>query len=163
MMFALQPSGLGDIDAMRLHLRSERTVAASAARTFDILATGEGQTRWASGYRATTWYSNARAAGAIRDIHLRWITVRERFLAWEPATRFTFGADAMSVPLARRMIEDISFAPLDAEHCTLTWQVHVDPAAALVPVEARFVRSMLEPMFESFAAGLANYAAAHPG
>ncbi|MEV0463352.1 SRPBCC family protein [Nocardia tengchongensis] len=163
MMFALRPSGLGDIDAMRLHLRSDRTVAASAARTFEILATGEGQTGWANGYRATTWYSNARAAGAIRDIHLRWITVRERFLAWEPAARFTFGADAMSIPLARRMIEDISFTPIDARHCTLTWQVHLDPAPVLAPVESRFAASMLTPLFEAFAAGLADYAAAHPG
>ncbi|MFE3023014.1 SRPBCC family protein [Nocardia tengchongensis] len=163
MMFALRPSGLGDIDAMRLHLRSDRTVAASAARTFEILATGEGQAGWANGYRATTWYSNARAAGSIRDIHLRWITVRERFLAWEPAARFTFGADAMSIPLASRMIEDISFTPIDARHCTLTWQVHLDPAPVLAPVESRFAASMLTPMFEAFAAGLADYAAAHPG
>ncbi|MGW2663817.1 SRPBCC family protein [Nocardia tengchongensis] len=148
---------------MRLHLRSDRTVAASAARTFEILATGEGQAGLANGYRATTWYSDARAAGAIRDIHLRWITVRERFLVWEPAVRFTFGADAMSIPLARRMIEDISFTPIDARHCTLTWQVHLDPAPVLAPVESRFAASMLTPMFEAFAAGLADYAAAHPG
>ncbi|WP_405491286.1 SRPBCC family protein [Nocardia sp. NBC_00511] len=163
MMFAGHPSGLTDIDAMRVHLRTDRTVAASAERTFEVLATGEGQREWAQGYRATTWHSPPPfGPGAIRDIHLRWITVRERFLAWEPGRRFAFSSDAMSIGLAHRMIEDIAFEPLDAGHCALTWQVHLDPVPALRPIERLFTDRVLAPMFDSFAAGLAAYATAHP-
>ncbi|MEU6189093.1 SRPBCC family protein [Nocardia sp. NPDC047038] len=161
-MYALRPSSLCDISSMRRHLLSERIVDASAQRTFDILATGEGQGEWADGYRATTWYGNAaHDVGTIRDIHLRWITVRERFLAWEPAARFTFSADAMSIPLARRMIEDITFEPLGPGRCRMVWQVHLDPAPALRPVESLVMRRLFEPMFDSFAAGLAGFARTH--
>ncbi|MEU2121899.1 SRPBCC family protein [Nocardia niwae] len=162
-MYALRPSSLPDISSMRRHLHSERVVDASARRTFDILATGEGQREWADGYRATTWYGNtSHDVGTIRDIHLRWITVRERFLAWEPAARFTFSADAMSIPLARRMIEDITFEPLGPDRCRMIWQVHLDPAPVLHPVESLVMRRVFEPMFDSFATGLAGFARAHP-
>ncbi|WP_330228172.1 SRPBCC family protein [Nocardia sp. NBC_00508] len=162
-LHALRPSSLDDISAMRCHLFSERVVAASAPRTFDILATGEGQSEWAGGYRATTWYGSApHDVGTIRDIHLRWITVRERFLAWQPAVRFTFSADAMSIPLARRMIEDITVDPVGPDRCRLVWQVHLDPALVLRPIESLVMRRFFEPMFDSFAAGLARYAGAHP-
>ncbi|WP_405138788.1 SRPBCC family protein [Nocardia sp. NBC_01388] len=162
-MYALRPSYVGDIPAMRHHLHSERLVSASAERTFAVLAAGEGQRDWAEGYRATTWYGTApHDAATVRDIHLRWITVRERFLAWEPGVRFAFSTDAMSIPLAHRMIEDITFEPVGADRCKLIWQVHLDPAAALRPIESRLVRTVFQPMFESFAAGLARYASANP-
>ncbi|TCJ97137.1 SRPBCC family protein [Nocardia alba] len=158
-LYALQPSYLEDIPAMRHHLRTERRVNASAARAFDILATGEGQREWAHGYRSTTWYGTMPYGSAtVRDIHLRWITVRERFLAWEPGRRFSFSADAMSIPLARRMIEDIIFVPLDENRCVLRWQVHLDTAAMLRPVQERIVSKTFAPMFDRFAAGLASYA-----
>ncbi|WP_083880432.1 SRPBCC family protein [Nocardia araoensis] len=162
-MYALRPSSLDDISAMRSHLRNERIVTASAQRTFDILATGEGQLEWAAGYRATTWYGSApHDVGTIRDIHLRWITVRERFLAWEPGARFTFSADAMSIPLARSIIEDITLDPVGPDRCRLVWQVHLDPASVLRPIESLVMRRVFEPMFDSFAAGLARFACAHP-
>ncbi|MFX0578237.1 SRPBCC family protein [Nocardia nepalensis] len=162
-MYALRPSYLDDVPSMRHHLHSQRIVAASAQRTFDILATGEGQRGWAEGYRATTWYGTAPyGAATVRDIHLRWITVRERFLAWEPGLRFAFSADAMSIPLARRMIEDITLEPIDTDHCRLVWQVHLDPAAALRPAQSRLVHTVFRPMFDRFAAGLARYASANP-
>ncbi|MFC9873381.1 SRPBCC family protein [Nocardia salmonicida] len=158
-LYALQPSFLDDIPTMRHHLRTERAVRASAHRVFDILATGEGQHRWAEGYRSTTWYgASPHDSTTVRDIHLRWITVRERFLAWEPGQRFAFSADAMSIPLARRMIEDIAFVPVDENRCLLRWQVHLDVSAGLRPVQARLVSTTFAPMFDRFAAGLARYA-----
>lgn len=162
-MFALRPSSLDDIPAMAHHLRTERTVAASAARTFEILATGEQQRQWAENYRATTWYGTGEhRIGTVRDIHLRWITVRERFLAWEPAARFAFSTDAMSIPLARNMIEDITFEPTGPDSCRMRWHVHLTPALGLRPVESRVVRTVFAPMFDAFAAGLARYAGEHP-
>lgn len=158
-MHGLRPACLGDIPEMTHHLRTERVVRAPADRVFDVLATGENQREWAEGYRATTWYGTApHGTGSVRDIHLRWITVRERFLVWEPGRRFTFGADAMSIPLARRMIEDISVEPAEAGTCVLRWAVHLDVAAALRPVAGAVVPKVFAPMFDGFAAGLAHYA-----
>ncbi|WP_330230970.1 SRPBCC family protein [Nocardia sp. NBC_00508] len=160
-LYALRPSYLDDIATMRHHLRTERTVRSSADRAFGILATGEGQREWAEGYRSTTWYGTTpHGTATVRDIHLRWITVRERFLVWEPGRRFCFSADAMSIPLAHRLIEDITFESIDEHSCVLRWQVHLDTAALLRPVQERLVSTTFAPMFERFAAGLASYAAA---
>ncbi|MFT4088748.1 MAG: SRPBCC family protein [Gordonia sp. (in: high G+C Gram-positive bacteria)] len=162
-MHGLVPSTLGDAASMTHHLRTERTVRASADRVFEVLATGENQWEWAQGYRSTTWYDDApHGTGSVRDIHLRWITVRERFLAWKPGRRFAFSSDAMSIPLARRMIEDIAVEPLDDDACVLRWAVHLDVAAALTPIAGKLVPRVFGPMFEDFAAGLASYSELHP-
>ncbi|MFE7718130.1 hypothetical protein ACFU44_03690 [Nocardia rhizosphaerihabitans] len=64
----------------------------------------------------------------------------------------------MSIPLARRMIEDITFVPVEENRCILRWQVHLDTAAILRPVQERLVSKTFAPMFDHFAAGLASYA-----
>jgi hypothetical protein len=162
-MRALIPSRIEDVGAMACHLRFEHAVAAPAARVFQILASGENQRQWAEGYRRTRWYGPQREAGAVRDIHMRWITVRERFLIWQPGARFTFTCDAMSVPLTRCLIEDIEFSDVSADASRLLWSVHFTPATALrwaagiARIEASF-----RPMFAGFATGLASYASLHP-
>ena len=159
-LLALVPSALDDVPAMRHHLRTERVVDAPAERVFAVLAGGEGQHRWAPGYRGTRWYGgSARGVGTVRDVHLLWITVRERFLAWEPGARFAFSADAMSVPLARRLVEDIAFTPLGPQRCRMTWEVHLTPAPVLGPAGPRLVERVFAPMFAAFAEGLARYSA----
>jgi hypothetical protein len=161
--YSLRASSLDDIDGMAHHLRTRRIVPASADRLFDILATGEGQTTWAHGYRSTRWLTvEPHGVGSVRDIHLKWITVRERFLAWDPGRRFTFSSDAMSLPLARALIEDIEFEALTPSSCRLTWTVHLTPAAALRPVSGTLARRVFAPMFDGFAAGLADYGTRHP-
>jgi uncharacterized protein YndB with AHSA1/START domain len=162
-LVALTPTALDEVPALTHHLRSDRTVAAPAGRVFDVLATGEHQDRWAEGFRGVDWHgSGPRGVGSVRDVRLRWITVRERFLAWEPGARFAFSADAMSLPLARRLVEDITLTPLDDDRCRLTWEVHLTPAAALTPLAGPLVARVFRPLFDGFAAGLARYAAAQP-
>ncbi len=162
-LVALVPTGLDEVPELTHHLRSDRTVAAPADRVFEILATGERQDRWADGFRAVHWHgSRPHGVGSLRDVRLRWITVRERFLAWEPGARFAFSADAMSLPLARRMVEDITLTPLDDDRCRLTWQVHLTPAAPLTPLAGPLVARVSTPLFDGFAAGLARYASAPP-
>ncbi len=140
-------------------MRSDRVVPVSADRLFRILATGEGQRQWAHGYRDSHWFGGEPpGVGSVRDVRMRWITVRERFLAWEPGARFAFTVDAMSLPLARQMIEDITFTALDARTCRLTWQVHLTPAPGLRPAGRLLVDRLFAPMFDGFAAGLAGYA-----
>ena len=162
-MKAITPSRLEDTDAMSCHLHFEHPVSATADRVFEILADGENQDRWANGYRRTEWFGAARDVGTVRDIHMTWITVRERFLIWEPGARFAFGCDALSIPLAQRLVEDIVFRPDGPGTSRLLWDVHFSPASWLARIlgNAR-VQAAFAPMFGDFAAGLAGYASAHP-
>ena len=154
--FRSVPAELEDAAGMAFHISSSRVVAASPERCFAVLADGENQAGWASGYRSTVWHTPP-GPGAVRDIRLRWITVTERFLAWEPGRRFAFSSDAMTLPLVRQMIEDISFTP-HADGTLLEWTVHLTPRRWLRPVERVLVARVFTPMFEGFAAGLAGQA-----
>ncbi|POM22480.1 Polyketide cyclase / dehydrase and lipid transport [Actinomadura rubteroloni] len=163
MMIRNLASVLDDIPRMSRHIRIRRPVRATPDRLFEIIATGENQAAWAEGYRRTTWHTPVpHGVGTVRDIHLRWISVRERMLAWEPGARFAFSSDAMTLPLTRRLIEDIRFRPSGDGHADLDWQVHYTPSAPFRPLSGALERRMFRPMFESFANGLAAYAEAHP-
>ncbi len=163
LLFALRPTRLADADALAFHVRHELAVQTPAERVFALLATGEGQREWARDFRRTTWFDGGEhATGSVRDIHLRWIVTRERFLAWEPGRRFAFSADAMSVPLARALVEDIRIEPAGTQACTLDWRVHYTPRSALAPVARRLHERVFTPLFGDFARGLATYAERHP-
>jgi hypothetical protein len=161
--FSLKASHLEDIGTMRYHLSTQRVVAAAASRVFDILSTGEQQHVWARGYRQTVWLTPPPyGVGSVRDIRLNWIAVRERFLAWEPGARFAFSADRMTMPLASQMIEDITMRPLSGRETLLVWNVHVTISTVIRPLAGMLVPKVFAPMFDGFAAGLADYAAKHP-
>jgi hypothetical protein len=161
-MSKLRPSELDDIAEMKQHLHLECDVSAHSNRLFEILATGENQHQWASGYQKTVWHSEARGVGSVRDIYLDSFTVRERFLVWQPGHRFAFSSEAMSPRVAREMIEDIAMIPLSESTTHLVWDVHVTLCRLLAPISERLVRDTFSPMFESFCAGLASYASEHP-
>jgi hypothetical protein len=163
MMIATRPSGLLDAAAMENHITIDRAVHATADRLFDILATGENQALWARGYRTTTWYgSTDHGVGTVRDVHLQWIVVRERFLAWTPGRRFAFSTDAASLPIVRSLIEDINFEPRPDETTLLRWTVHYTPALALRPIARTIENRFFRPMFTDFATSLARYAEQGP-
>lgn len=138
---------------------TQLVVPVPAERLYEVLLTGENQTVWAQGYVQTVWYNaSPYARGSIRDIHLQWIRVRERLLALEPGRRFAFSSDALTVPLVRRMVEDIQFVTLDAHTTRIDWLVCYELAWGLRPL-AGLLRPVFTKMFADFAHGLANYAA----
>ena len=157
MRFRSAPTALADADRLDHHRVTRLRVAATPQRCFDVLATGENQQAWADGYVRTAWLTPAGPA-SVRDIHMRWVTVTERFLAWAPGRRFAFSADAMSLPLVRRMIEDIAFAPAADGGTDLTWSVHVTFRPWLRPVSTILVDRVFRDMFAGFARGLAQQA-----
>lgn len=150
MRFACRPTDLSFIDAAPTRLVTRVESTASPERLFDVLLRGEGQTSWARGFRSIDWHGSM-----LRDVHLDWISVRERFLALEPPARFCFAVDAMSVPIVTRMVEDIRFTRT-ATGAVIDWVVSYDLRAWLRPF-ARPLRAHFAKVFEGYAVGLARY------
>ena len=133
-------------------------IPASAARTFEILSTGEGQREWFQDFVAVRWTSSPpHGVGATREIELKMMSVKERFLVWEPGRRLTFAIDAITVPLVQGMVEDMQLEPLSDCSTRLRWHVYYNPSwimRAAHPVG----RNVFARMFRVSIDGLAKYA-----
>lgn len=163
MWYNSYPAGLHYAQTAPNHIRIELITHASAERLYQILLTSGNQPQWANGFRRVVWHTaSPYDTGSVRDVHLAWISVRERFLALEPARRFAFSSDALTLPIVRQMVEDIRFEPIDERSATLIWNVYYEPVGWLKPINSWLRIRIFQPMFHDFVHGLARYAAAVP-
>ncbi|MFT3774979.1 MAG: SRPBCC family protein [Minicystis sp.] len=128
-----------------------------------MFATGERQTEWFQDFVACRWTSPApHGVGSEREIELKLLTVKERFLAWEPGKRLTFHIHAITLPFVKAMVEDMVMEPLSDRSCRVTWTVHYRPSL-LMKLGHPIGRAIFGKMFKGSLDGLAKYAKAHPG
>jgi len=136
-------------------------IDAPPARVFDIWATGEGQKEWFQDFVANRWTSAAHGVNAEREVELKLLTVRERFLVWEPGKRLAFTMYGITLPLVKAMVEDIILEPA-GEHATrMIWRAHYAPSLLMRMIHP-IGRMIFGELFKNSAEGLARYAKAHP-
>lgn len=157
MWFHMDPVSLEWLERAPGTMRFTRELDAPPARAFDVAAKGERQETWFHDFKGSRWTSGREAVGAERVVRLKLLSVRERFLVWEPGARATFTMFGITLPLVTRMAEDLRFEPLDGGARTrLTWSVAYEPRGPL-----KRARPLLEkafaPMFDQSLASLARY------
>jgi uncharacterized protein YndB with AHSA1/START domain len=161
MWFDVESVDLGFTETSPFKLENQAIIHASPERIFEIFVTGEGQREWFQDFRDARWTSSApHGVGSTREIELALLTVKERFLAWEPGKRLTFAITAITIPIVTAMVEDMQLSRLDEKRTRLTWRVHYRPAFAFRLVHP-VARSIFGRMFSAGAAGLTKYAGTH--
>jgi uncharacterized protein YndB with AHSA1/START domain len=161
MWFDVESVDLGFTESSPFKLENEAVIRASPERVFEILTTAEGQREWFQDFRADRWTSAPpHGVGSTREIELKLLTVKERFLAWERGKRVAFAITAITIPIVTAMVEDIQLSKLDDERTRLAWRVHYRPALAFRLVHP-VARTVFGKMFSASTAGLTRYAAAH--
>lgn len=159
-----------DVDPVLLHFteisphRIENTtnIEASAARVFEILSTAEGQAEWFQDFVACRWTTpEPHGEGAEREIELKLLTVKERFIAWEPGKRLTFHVYGITLPLVEAMVEDMVIEETGDRSCRLTWTVHYRPTLLMRLIHPAG-RAIFGKMFRTSLDGLARYAKSRP-
>jgi uncharacterized protein YndB with AHSA1/START domain len=161
MWFRTTPSELDFADSSPFRIANVLTIAAPPARVFELFATGEQQETWFQDFKGCRWDSPApHGVGSTREITLKTLAVKERFLAWEPGVRMTFSIDAITVPLVKQMMEDMRFEPT-AGGTRLVWHVHYEPTLPMRAVHPA-ARAVFGRMFRRSAHGLRFYAEANP-
>lgn len=132
---------------------------APPARVFAVLADVGSWARWFDGMKGVeALVDTPQGVGWRRRARLDAITVDETFLVWEPGRRFTFRADAVSLPIVDALAEDwrVDAAPGGSR---LVWRVGYRPTwlgrAIHWPLRAVFQRQ-----FKASLDGLARYLAA---
>ena len=165
MWFDLEAVPLQFTESSPFHIETVTLIDATPERVFDILSTGERQADWFQDFVENRWTTETRGVGAEREVELKLLSVKERFLAWDRGRRLAFHFYATTLPVTRATIEDMVLEAVDvrgARATRFTWRVHYRPtlpARLLHPL----VRLIFGRMFKVSAAGLARYAKAHPG
>ncbi len=137
-------------------------IDATPARVFEIIAKGEAQKVWFQDYVDTRWTTASTASvGAEREVELKTVTVRERFLAWEPGRRIAFTIYGITLPVVKEMLEDMVLEPVGDHATRLTWRAHYTPTLIMRLVHP-IGRMIFGEIFRASAEGLARYAKAHP-
>ena len=137
-------------------------IDATPERVFRIWAEGEGQAEWFQDFVACRWTTAHRGVGAEREVQLKALTVKERFLAWEPGKRMTFHIYAITLPLLTAMVEDMTFEPAGDRATRFHWVVHYRPTTLMRLVHP-IARMIFAEMFRATTENLARWAKAHPG
>lgn len=157
MWFALQPVDLGFTRTSPFQLVNEAVVYAPPERVFDLFA-GERIDEWLAELRSVEWTSAApHGVGSTRTLVMRDLAAKERFLAWDRGARIAFAIEALTLPFARRMLEDMQLERLGPRHTHVRYTVHYEPTVAtrlLHPV----VRRALKPAFGRALRALASIA-----
>lgn len=159
MWFPLEHQDLRFVDRAPNKLEFTAVVPAPPARVFEILSTAERQREWFQDFVADRWTSPPpHGVGSTREIELKMLSVKERFLAWEEGKRLAFAVDAITIPLVKAMLEDMQLEPSGEGSTRLAWRVYYRPSLAMRLVHP-VGRAIFGRMFKASVDGLARYAA----
>lgn len=162
MWFAVEAQDLGFTKSSPYVLENEAIIDASPARVFETFATAENQTTWFQDFVACRWTSSApHGVGSEREIELKLLTVKERFLVWEPGKRLTFAIFGSTLPMVDGMVEDMLFEPHAQGKTRMTWRVHYTPKLFMRPAHP-ILRLVFGKMFKASTKGVASYLAKYP-
>ena len=83
MWFATSPTELDFTSSSPYQLAFDASIEATPRRVFEIFTKGEAQDKWFQDFKACRWTSaDPHAVGTTREIELKMLTVKERFVAW---------------------------------------------------------------------------------
>lgn len=157
MWFDVHPVGIDYLQRSPFQFRNEAVLNAPAGRVFDVLVEDRDANIWFKDFVACRFTSPPpHGVGTTRDIELKALTVKERFLVYEPGKRLAFCIYASTLPILREMAEDIVLTPLSDNQTRFTWTVHYTPVPWLRPVHSP-VRKVFGGMFRETSERLARY------
>jgi hypothetical protein len=141
MWFDVEPSDLGFCESSPHRIQKVATLPCDAQSAFRVISSGADLPKWLEDCVGCRWTSaEPYGVGSTRDVELKMLTVRERFLAWEPGVRLAFTVEATTVPLVKRLLEDLQLVEVRPRETRLTWTLHYEPrwfARPIHPVARR--------------------------
>lgn len=162
MFFATTPTDLAFTTSSPFRLTFDATAEAPPERVFDVLADDAAMKKWFADVKDIRWTSKAPfGVGSTREVELKTLTVKERFVAWERGVRMTFSIDAITIPLVKALMEDIQLEPLGEKGTRIVWTVHYEPTL-LMRAAHPVAKMIFSKMWRAALGGLAKYADAHP-
>lgn len=145
MWFKMKKWDVATAEKGKFSVRVEEILPCDAATAFDAFK-GHNIPQWFGDITSANWISdNKEEVNALRQVNLKPMSVKERFLIWDDNKRFTFYVEAATLPLLNAMIEDCIFTDLGDNTCRFTWNVYYEPnwvAGLLAPVTRMIYNKM---------------------
>ena len=161
MWFAVEARDLSFTRTSRFRFENEAILDATPERAFEVVATGENQRMWLKDFVGFRWTTPApHGVGAERDVELKMVSARERFIAWDPGKRLAFTIHAMTLPLVGAMVEDMVFEPHGEGKTRFIWKAHYAPRLFMRPFHP-ILRLVFGELFRTTTTGLTDYLATH--
>lgn len=155
--FPIKASELEDIKTAPFQFDNQLLIEASPEQVFDVLVKSD-WADWFVDFRKVTWTSQPPyQVGSTRTVEMKTLSVKERFLAWEPGQRFSFSIDAISLPLISQMLEDMQLEPVENGRCTrFCWRVYYTPNLLMRSIHP-IARAIFGKMFKQSLTQLKQY------
>jgi hypothetical protein len=145
--FALERADLGLVERSSERFVNRFHTSLSPARLFELLTSIEHEAEWFPDFVSARWLTQPpRGVGARRLYRLRYMTIVEEFIVWEPGKHLAFRLTSMSLPLVRAFVEEYRLTPMADGGTELLWRVCFEPRRWLRPLR-RWVYRLFERDF----------------
>jgi len=151
MWFKVRPGDLAFAETAAQRFSFDFHTKLSPQETFDRIVEPQFAPSWVADCKACRWLEPG-TIGALRLMELKGLSVEERVIAWEPGKRFAFAIERATVPILRRMVEDMTLEE-SPTGTRVRWTVAFEPrlfARPLTPI----LRPRFQKMFAKSAAAL---------
>ncbi len=161
MRYSLRAEDLSFPERAHVRLEYRHRIRRPPQEVFAILAEHEKWPLWFTGLsRVEVLGPNGTGVGARRRARLGPLALEERFIAWEPGSRFSFTMVGANLPALAAMIEDWRLSPTEGGAATeIDYTVAMDLPGLLrlarpaLPAPLRLVLGQALPGLERYAAG----------
>ncbi|HEY3446353.1 MAG TPA: SRPBCC family protein [Myxococcales bacterium] len=159
MRHALRAEDLSFPERAQVRLDFHHRIARPPQAVFAILADHEEWPRWFKDLKRVEVLGPAgKGVGARRRVWLGPLALEERFIAWEPGSRFSFTMVGANLPALAAMLEDWQLSPAEGgAACQVDYTVAMDLPAMLrltrhvLPMPLRLVLGKVLPSLAAYA------------
>ena len=115
----------------------------SPSKVFDVITDPAFDKEWFPDFVSARWETpSPQGVGSIRRYRLKYMTILEEFLVWEPGKRLVFRLNECSLPMMRCFVENYVLTPRPDGGTDLLWEACYTPNPWLV-----FVHPLVRPLF----------------
>jgi uncharacterized protein YndB with AHSA1/START domain len=126
--FSLTERDVAWIDRAPVRFQDETVVNAGADVVFATLADHEAWPTWFPGLRRARVDGRATGVGATRTVWVGPVAVKEKFVVWDPGTRFSFTLTESGAPGLASMVEDWQLEPIGTGQTRVRYVIGVATA-----------------------------------
>ncbi|MDO9020688.1 MAG: SRPBCC family protein [Deltaproteobacteria bacterium] len=169
MLFRLQPSDLSFAPRATSVIDHRAHIAAPPEVVFDELVSLAHGREWLEHYLHVEWEGAApapvppdpRVLGRPSDQTFRFMTLRVRVVVAERGRRLVSSVEACSLPLARWMVEEVTFEPTPDGGTDFRWTISSEALAVTRPL-LPLIQPLFDGLFRRSTARLAAFCARLP-
>ena len=115
----------------------------SPIKVFDVITDLVLDKEWFPDFVSARWETpSPQGVGSIRRYRLKYMTILEEFLVWEPGKRLVFRLNECSLPMMRGFVENYVLTARPDGGTDLLWEVCYTPNPWL-----RFLHPLVRPLF----------------